>query len=270
MAGTPTREAEDAASDLERTPAFRLLARTGYAVAGVLHVVIGVIAISTGLHAGGGRADQTGALRSIAHAPGGAALLIAMTAGLLALGVWQIARSITAEQRDEKQRWSSRLSAWGQAIGYLVLGGLAISVLAGGGGGSSGKTLTAHVLAAPGGVVLIAAVGLGILGAGVWFAVKGLRRKFLDDLNRPATAIRDAIEIVGVVGFVAKGVALGVLGILIVVAAATADPDKAGGLDQAFQALTRLPFGEVLVVLVGIGFIAYGVYCGFRARFAKL
>jgi hypothetical protein len=268
MAGTG-QEAERAASDLERTPAFRILARTGYAVAGVLHVIIGIIAISTGLH-GGGRADQTGALRSITQAPGGIVLVWAMILGLAALGVWQVARSITAEQRDEKQRWRSRLSAWGQAIGYLFLAGIGISVALGGGTGPTGKTLTARVLQVPGGAVLIVAIGLGVLIAGVFFAVKGLRRSFLDDLNRPTTGIRDVIEVVGVSGFVAKGVALAVLGGLLVAAAVTADPDKSGGLDQAFQAIVRLPFGEVLVVIVGIGFIAYGVYCGFRARYAKL
>jgi hypothetical protein len=109
-----------------------------------------------------------------------------------------------------------------------------------------------------------------VLIAGVFFAVKGLRRSFLDDLRRPTTAIRDVIEVVGVTGFLAKGIALSALGVLLVIAAVTADPDKSGGLDQAFQALVRLPFGEVLVVLVGIGFIAYGVYCGFRSRYAKL
>ncbi|GAA2087682.1 DUF1206 domain-containing protein [Pseudolysinimonas kribbensis] len=269
MAGTE-QEVERAASDLERTPAFRLLARTGYAVAGVLHVIIGIIAISIGLHAGGGRADQTGALRSITHAPGGIVLVWAMILGLGALGVWQVARSITAEQRDEKLRWRSRLSAWGQAIGYLFLAGIGISVAVGGGKGATGKTLTAQLLHVPGGVVLLVAVGLGVLGAGVYFVVKGVRRSFLDDLRRPTTAIRDVIEVVGVAGFVAKGIALSVLGVLLVIAAATADPDKSGGLDQAFQAVVRLPFGEVLVVLIGIGFIAYGVYCGFRARYAKL
>ena len=269
MAGTRTREAEHAASRLERTRAFRIAARAGYAVAGLLHVIIGILAISVGVHARGGQADQTGALRSVAQAPGGILLLVLMIVALLALGVWQILRSITAEQRDEKQKWRSRFSAWGQAIGYLFLGGIAISVALGGGSSSGGTTLTAQLLAAPGGVVLIVAVGLGVVGGGVWFAFKGVTKKFLDDL-RPEGRLRGVVETLGVVGHVAKGFALAVLGVLIVVAAVTADPDQAEGLDAAFQALARVPFGEVLVVLVGVGFVCYGVYSGFRARFARL
>jgi hypothetical protein len=41
-------------------------------------------------------------------------------------------------------------------------------------------------------------------------------------------------------------------------------------LDRAFDAIAALPFGEVLIVIVGVGFIAYGVYCGFRAWLARL
>ena len=269
MAGNPATEARRAASDLERTPAFRMLARTGYAVAGVLHAVIGVIAISIGLHAGGGRADQTGALRSIAQAPGGILLVWAMIVGLVALGLWQVARAITTSDRDGRAVWRSRASAIGQAIGYLALGVLAITVAVSGGGGDD-RTLTARVLGAPGGVVLLVAIGLAILGAGSYFVWRGIARKFLEDLVPEPGPVTGVTEIVGMVGYIAKGVALGVLGVLYVVAAVTADPDQAGGLDQAFQALTRVPFGEVLVVLIGAGFIAYGVYCVFRARYARL
>jgi hypothetical protein len=268
MAGTSTREAKRAVSELERTRPFRILARTGYAVAGVLHVIIGVIAISIGFHAHGGEADQTGAMRSVAQAPGGIVLLVLMIVGLAALGFWQVARGITASG-DTKDRWKARLSSWGQAVGYLALAGIAISVAAGGGSSDGQKSTTAQVLAAPGGVVLIVVIGVCILGGGVWFVAKGIRRKFLDDL-RPEGGWRRPIEVVGVVGHIAKGVALAVLGVLVIVAAVTADPDQAGGLDQAFQALAHAPFGEVLVILTGIGFIAYGVYCGFRARFARL
>ncbi|MGN6324765.1 DUF1206 domain-containing protein [Pseudolysinimonas sp.] len=268
MAGTPSREAERAASRLERTRPFRIAARAGYAIAGLLHVIIGVLAISIGLHAHGQNADQTGALRSVAAAPGGLLLLVLMIAGLLALGVWQILRSITAEQRDEKVKWRTRMAAWGQAVGYLFLAGLGISVVVGGGSTSGGTPLTARVLSVPGGVVLVVAVGLGVFAGGVWFVVKGVTRKFLDDL-RPGR-LRGAVETVGVGGHVAEGLALAVLGVLVVIAAVTTDPDQAEGLDGAFQAIARVPFGEAVVILIGVGFIAYGVYSGFRARFARL
>ena len=72
------------------------------------------------------------------------------------------------------------------------------------------------------------------------------------------------------VGYVAKGVAIAVVGVLFVVAAVTHDPEKAGGLDAALKSLAALPFGQVILWIVGAGLVVYGVYCFARARYARL
>jgi len=153
------------------------------------------------------------------------------------------------------------------ALAALLLFSAALAVQTAGSHGA--QRLTARVLAAPGGVVLIVAIGLAVLGGGVWFVVKGVRRPFLTDLRPLPGRVRGPLEAFAVAGHVAKGFALAVLGILIVVAAISADPQQAGGLDKAFSALAALRLGAVLIGLVGLGFIAYGVYCGFRTRFGK-
>ncbi|WP_409156588.1 DUF1206 domain-containing protein [Lacisediminihabitans sp. H27-G8] len=48
------------------------------------------------------------------------------------------------------------------------------------------------------------------------------------------------------------------------------DPTRASGLDGALRALAGMPFGEFILVLVGIGFISDGLYSEFRARCARL
>ncbi|HIE62221.1 MAG TPA: DUF1206 domain-containing protein, partial [Microbacterium sp.] len=50
----------------------------------------------------------------------------------------------------------------------------------------------------------------------------------------------------------------------------TTDPDAAGGLDEAIHSLLALPAGPALVIGVGTGFAAYGLFCFFRARYADL
>jgi type IV secretory pathway VirB2 component (pilin) len=72
------------------------------------------------------------------------------------------------------------------------------------------------------------------------------------------------------VGYIAKGIALGVVAILIGVAALTHDASKSTGLDGALKALADLPLGMFALVLVGIGLVAYGLYCFVRARRAHL
>ena len=64
----------------------------------------------------------------------------------------------------------------------------------------------------------------------------------------------------GRTGTIARGVVFAVSGLLVVVAAWTVDPAKAGGVDQAFRTLLQEPFGTVLVVLLGAGLMLFGVY----------
>ena len=73
-----------------------------------------------------------------------------------------------------------------------------------------------------------------------------------------------------VTGYIAKGIAIFTLGILFVVAAVQVDPEEAAGLDGALKALTELPFGEGLLIVIGGGLIAYGLYSFARARLARL
>ena len=153
----------------------------------------------------------------------------------------------------------------------MAIGVIAARIaIAGKSGAGNSKTLTAAVLSVPGGAVLIAAAGVALFGAGAYFVVKGISRRFLGDLGPEGKGVRRSVELLAVTGHAAKGIALAVLGILVVVAAVTSDPKQAAGLDRAFDAIAALPFGEVLIVIVGVGFIAYGVYCGFRARLARL
>ncbi len=62
-------------------------------------------------------------------------------------------------------------------------------------------------------------------------------------------------------GYIAKGVALGVLGGLFVWAAATYDADKAGGLDVALRKLLDTGVGPWLLALVAAGIVCFGAFC---------
>src|SRR3978361_575103 len=67
---------------------LHFLARLGFAVSGLLHALIGVIAIGVATNPGAGEADQSGALGELASTPGGVFLLWVVVIGLTALGLW--------------------------------------------------------------------------------------------------------------------------------------------------------------------------------------
>ncbi len=63
---------------------------------------------------------------------------------------------------------------------------------------------------------------------------------------------------------------IGLIGILVVVAAVQFDPAKANGLDAALKTLAGQPFGMFLLAIVALGLAAYGVFCFFDARYHRV
>jgi Domain of Unknown Function (DUF1206) len=59
-------------------------------------------------------------------------------------------------------------------------------------------------------------------------------------------------------------------GVLVIEAAVTYQPSKAGGLDKALLTLRNQPFGEFLLILAALGLIIFGVYGLCEARWRKV
>jgi hypothetical protein len=271
---TSTRDNADAArssaSQLQQSAPFQAAARTGFAVNGLLHIVIGVIALQVAF-GGGGSADQSGALANIAQEPFGRVVLWVVAVGLWALGAFYLLDGALVRGTD-RDDWGRRAKAFGKGVAYVVIGFTAATFASGGSSDSSQQStsLSAKLLATPGGVALLVVLGLAVLAIGVYLVVKGIRRTFLDDIRRPPGGLGHATELVGAIGYVAKGVAIAVVGILFGAAAFTSDASKAKGLDGAVQALAELPFGKVILTAVALGLIAFGVYSFVRARYGRL
>ncbi|MDQ1123428.1 DUF1206 domain-containing protein [Microbacterium trichothecenolyticum] len=265
---TTAKAAADRAQD---STALRAAARAGYVVLGLLHLLIGIIAIgiATG---GGGSADQSGALQQVRDAPGGLALLWAIVIGLAALAVWQIAEAVVERDADTTKRWGHRAKFVGTAVAYAAIAFTALTLALGGRSDSSesSQTLSARILVMPGGVALLVVIGIGVAAIGVAFVIRGCTRAFEKHLSTPGGAAGHGIRVFGTVGYVAKGVAVGVTGVLFVVAAVKHDPNTAGGIDAALRSLASLPFGQVVLWLVGAGLIVYGLFCFARARYARM
>lgn len=259
------------AASASRSPALRVLARAGYVFIGLLHILIGAIALQI---AGGqgGEADQSGAIGAVAAKPGGVILLWAGAAACAALALWMLSEAFFEgrSQSQPRKKLQKAATAVGKAVvfGFLAF---TFAVFAAGGSKSSSQSasdFTAKLMSAPAGVVLLVAVGLAIIGAGAFYAYKGFTRKFMEDLENPGNA-RTAVEWIGSIGYPAKGVVLAVVGVLVIVAAVTADPSKSSGLDGGLKTLGSQPYGTVLLAVIAAGLVCYGVYSMARARYGR-
>ena len=247
------------ASRAKNSKPLEIGARVGFAVNGVLHILIGGIALGIAF-GGGGEADQGGALGQLAQNPVGAVVLWLIVVGLTALGLFSLLTAIV--DKDEK------LKNVGKGVAYLAVAATALTFALGGSSDSSEttKSISAKLLETPGGVILLVVLGLAVIAIGIYFIVKGARKKFLDDVAHAGRATR----VTGTIGYIAKGIAVAVVGVLFIVAAFTADASKASGLDGALKSLADLPLGVLILAIVAIGLIAFGIYSFARARYARL
>lgn len=268
--GGKMTQAAERATD---SKSFERAARMGYVASGLLHTLIGIIALQVA-YGDGGSADSSGAMSALASRPGGIFLIWACFLGCLALAVFQVTRAFLASAGSRKEVWKKRATDAGAAVVYGAVG-VSFGIFAVGGSGDSGQnqaTWTARILSQPAGQVLVGLTGAVIAGIGVYFVYKGVTRKFRKDLGPvPHRPWQRAVTVTGIAGFTAKGISLLILGGLIITAAATADPRKSTGLDGALHALKDAPLGWLALGVVGVGLICYGIYLGImRARFGKL
>lgn len=244
--------------------------RLGLVIYGVLHLIVAVVAVRIAWGgARGEEASQQGAFAVLAQNTFGKSVLYIVAVGFAALVLWQAAEAIVGHRdKDGAERLVKRTGSGAKAVTYAVLGYSAAAMAlgsSGGGGGGGEKTtdnLTAQVMSAPGGQLLVGAVGLGMVAVGIYLGYRGISEKFMKRLDSQARGGDRGSVIVwlGKVGYLGKGASLAAVGMLFVTAALRHEPKESGGLDVALRELVRQPFGPYLLTGVAAGLAAYGLF----------
>jgi hypothetical protein len=252
------------------------LFRIGFIGYGLVHLAVAWLAIQLALGKSTGDSDQGGAFRTLARQPFGRFLLIVVVVGLAAMALWQLLLAAVGhrEEQGTRRRTAERLASIGRTILYAALAWTAYRVVTGVPTSSAqqSQTATAGVMAHPSGRFLVAVAGLAVLALGIGLVVYGAKRQFEKRLMilQMNHRTRQAARRLGQAGYIAKGVAFGIVGVLLVDAAVTHNPAKSRGLDAALRTLIAQPYGTFLLFLVAIGFAAFGIYCFFQARYRKV
>jgi hypothetical protein len=271
-AESSARRADRADRAVRRSPALAWAVRGGLVGYGVLHLLIGFVAVRLVLTSDAGQATGRGALAQLAGEASGRVALAIMAVGFAAMVAWQvIAAAVGYRNLDGWTRGLQRFGAGCRAVvsGYLAVTAAELASLGSSAGSGSPGSTTASVMSWPAGAWIVALAGAVVAAVGVGLAVFGWRAGFLDQLDQQARSIdgrRVPIVVLGRVGYVAKGVALVVLGLLLVWAARTHDPQKSGGLDEALHELLGDTPGKVAIIVVASGLGCFGLFLLARAR----
>jgi hypothetical protein len=276
--------AEDAGQQTMASRPFRILLTVGLVAYGVVHILVGWIALqlawkglsrgqSSGGEGGGGgqEASQQGALSEVAAQPFGSVLLWTIALGLFALTVWQVVEAIWGhrDRPEGVKRVRKRLGSAGRAVAYAVVGVAAVRTALGSSGSGNQKEegWTARLLSVPFGRILVVVIGIAIVVLAVRLIRRGVKKKFTEDL---VGGISPGVIRLGQVGYIVKGIAFAIVGGLFGWAAVTYDAEKAGGLDDALRTINGAPFGSVLLTLMALGLVCFGIYCFVWARYPRV
>jgi hypothetical protein len=251
------------------------LTRLGFICYGVLHMLLAYLVVQIAFGGGGKEGDQSGAFRTVAEQPFGKAVLVVMIIGLAAMAIWQALLAAVGHRNQEgRRRVFERIGSGARAVIYAALAVTAGKVVAGAPTSNAGQqqNATQGLLSKPAGAWLLGLAALVVFAVGAGMVWYGLKHKFEDKLStgRMSQSTHQIVRRLGQIGYTGKGFAYAIVGLLVFDAAVTRNSSESRGLDAAFRTVAGKPFGVAGLILIAIGFLAYGVFCLFQARHRKV
>jgi hypothetical protein len=265
------------AKKAEYSPVMEGLTRLGFAVRGLIYIVIGLLALQLVLGKGGKLASPQQAIAEIGKNPAGMILLWVVLLGLISYSLWGLVRAFLdplQKGHDLKgiiARFGFLISALGYAIlimptyGYITGNSQSAS-------GSQNQNFISSIMTMPSGRWIVGIVGLATIIGGFYQIYQGLKAKFdrqFQVISLKPDQAKIAISLARY-GTAARGIVFALVGGLICLAAYQANPSQPTGMDAALATLLKLPFGIWLLAIIAIGLIAFGAYSMMSALWFRL
>ena len=248
------------------------LARLGYASVGTVYLIMGMLAAAAGLGRGG-TTDHEGVIEYLLDKPFGKPLLVVMIFGLIGYSLWLLASGFTdSDSRGSKPKGIAiRIGATARGLVYAAFIIEIIRLLTHGqsseGSEQKADHWTARLMEQPFGRTMVAAVGLTIVGYGAYQLYRAWESKLSKRLHLGEMKASTERKVIAIsrFGIGARGIVFLVVGGSLLIAALRHNPSSVHG--------TRAALGEMpapMLIAVGIGFMAYGIYAFANARYRSI
>jgi uncharacterized membrane protein YidH (DUF202 family) len=256
---------------------LKFIIRFGFLAKGAVYLAVGLLALQVAVGFGGETGDTKGALEEIGRRPFGGTLLVILAVGLLQYSAWKF---VEAFKDPENVGKGVRVLYGASGFLHIYLAYMAARIVLSGlgvmGGGESGdqsaQSGTSWLMSQWFGRWLVGAVGVVAFGISISQLLVAYRAKFREKL-----ALRDmhawekiAMITLGRMGFCARAVLIALVGLFLVQAAVSSDPENAGGVAKALATLMEQPFGPWLLGATAAGLIAHGLFTWAMMRYRDL
>lgn len=267
-------------SELDRAvggaaPLIDRLARFGFAIKGIVTILIGALALRYALGWGGDVTGPGGALKALLRERLGGLILGMLAVGLAAYALWMFVEALVDPERKgtSLQGLAERIAFLVTGVGYTLLSRAAFYLLfdRSAADGMALEDLAAAVLTPYFGRWVVGLVGAAVMIAGALQLRLGVTAGFRPTFRPPTSIVwMTAIFSTGIFGYITLGVLSLMVGYSLVQAAVEYAPSEAGGWDEALWLIVGLVEGRLLLGITAIGLICYGFYFVLLMRFRRL
>lgn len=253
----------------------QVVARFGLGSRAIIYFALAVLMVDLAVTGRDREADQGGALRDLGATPVGTVLLVLFAFGAICYSLWRWAEAALGRHLEDMSR-TGRMKAFIEGACYLPFAVMAIDVVLGDSQrakqANTYRSTSAQFMHTVAGRLLVGAVGVIVVVVGCFLFSEGPRRSFTAnlDLDEAPPVLRRVTVIAGIVGATTRGIVFALAGALVIYAAATARPAKAGGIDTALRTVAHAPYGRAVLVVGAVGIAAFGAFALAEARWRRV
>lgn len=253
-------------------------ARIGYGAKGVIYGSSGLLALleATDLVPEGKVVGSTGALRTIASQPYGRISATIIAVSLMGYVIWRFLQAFLDPEHSGCDA-SDILRRISYACSGIVYASIAYSVVEILDSASDKEDRTVEewayiVMTKPLGRWLVALGGAVFFGIGCYYFYRAIKAEFRKrfKLHKMSDAAKTIATAAGRIGIAARGIVYVVIGASAVQAAWEFDSEIIKNSEQVLAVFNNNPADELILGILGVGFIAYGVHMGFQAVYRSI